>query len=143
MQISSNYNVSFGHIYSNAVDSVLKRSNKLTQKQENQIGEAVEKAAAFKKSVITSSTTKGLVLLTADKNGQRQLEKTYPMGIDAKTNIEQLETAVKDAEKLEKLGLPEITPAKKVITGTTDYIDGQYYYPNIYKNVYNGYNTTF
>lgn len=139
MQISSNYNVSFGHIYSQALDSVLKNSEKMTRKQETQLNEAVKKASGFQKSVITSSTSKGLVLLTSDKNGNRVLEKTYPMTYITNTNIEQLKDVVKDAERLEKSDLADINPVK--IAGRPESVGFNYQY--IYDKTINGYSAKF
>jgi len=146
MQISSNYNVSFGHIYSNAVDSVLRNHEGLTKKQEAQLDKTVERASALNKSVITSSTQKGLVLLFSE-NGQRALYKTYPLGSDIKTKLEQLEDVVKDAEHLEKSELQDIDPlmgtkAGKSTKGFCESIKN-YPYQHVYDKTYNGYAAKF
>jgi len=148
MHISSNYNVSFGHIYSQAVDKVIKNSADITKKQESQLNKTVDRAAGFQKSVITASTSQGLVLLSSTAAGNRQIEKTYPMGYDAKTNIEQLQSAVQDAEKLEKTGRPVIQPLKgnvsaSLLMGSTEEEGRNSRYQNIYSKTINGYNAKF
>ncbi len=139
-------NVSFGHIYSNALDSVLRNNGRLNRKQEAKLYDAVSRAAQLNKSVITASTSKGLVLLTSGETGHREIYSTYHLRSDAKTNIEQLESVVKDAEALEKKDLPVINPLKKGASvessiGRPDNRSCNLQY--IYNKTYNGYNTSF
>ena len=146
MQISSKYNVSLGHIYSNAVDKVLKNiDGKLTSKQEKRLSQAVDRASMLNKSVLTSKS-QGLVLLTGENN-TRNIYKIYPLGYDAKTNLDQLEDAVKDAEELEKTSLPSIDPLK----GSTEIQQSKGFcenpqhscYQYIFNKTYNGYTAKF
>ncbi len=137
---------SFGHIYSNTVDTVLKSNEPLKRKQETKLNDSVVRASKLNKSVITSSTTKGIVLLTAGDSGNRHIYKTYPTGYDLKTNLEQLEAAVKDAEELENTSLPKINPLKEGITareaiGIPERCN--YNYTHIYEHTLNGYNAKF
>ena len=137
---------SFGHIYSNTVDAVLHASDSPKKKQEAKLYDTVSRASTLNKSVITSSTTKGIVLLTSNDSGKRSIFKTYPIGYDLKTNMAQLEEAVKDAENLEKTSLPKINPLKKGITaesaiGRPEKCSCSYRY--IYNKTINGYNADF
>jgi hypothetical protein len=137
---------SFGHIYSNTVDTVLQAPEQLKKKQEAKLYDMVSRASKLNKSVITSSTSKGLVLLTANDCGTRNIYKTYKTSHDLKTNLEQLETAVKDAEALEETSLPKINPLKAGITrneaiGRPERHNTGYTY--IYNQTLNGYNSDF
>lgn len=143
--INNSTKVSFGHIYSNAVDTIIKHSEPLNRKQEAKLLNAVERAAELNKSVITASTSKGLVLLTANSAGSRDIHKTYSLSCDAKTNISQLEDAVKDAERLEKTDLAEIKQLKGGITASTvgrpESVSCNC--QHIYNNTLNGYTARF
>ncbi len=144
--INNSTKVSFGHIYSNAVDIILQRSEPLSKKQEAKLYQAVARAAELNKSVITSSTSKGLVLLVANSAGTRNIYKTYHTGHDAKTNIAQLIDAVKDAEELEKTNLADINPLKKGVSVESSVGRPESLGCNcqhIYNKTINGYNSSF
>lgn len=145
--INNAQRTSFGHIYSQTIDTVLKAGEPSGKKEEIKLYNAVKRASELDKSVITSSTTKGFVLLTKGKDGKRDIYKTYQVFDDFKSNLGQLETAVKDAEALEKTSLPSINPLKNGISSETakgipeKYSHNHYYY--IYDKTLNGYNTNF
>ena len=71
--INTAQKTSFGHIYSNAVDTVLQADSPLNKKQESKLYDTVSRASRLYKSVITSSSTKGFVLLTSGEDGKRNI----------------------------------------------------------------------
>lgn len=151
--INNSTRVSFGHIYSNAVDSVIEHSKPLTKKEriftkkeEAKFDNLVTRASELNKSVITSSTSKGLVLLTANTSGRRDIHDTYTLGHDAKTNLEQLDAVVKEAEALEKTDLPNINPLRKGASRDSMIgkpVNGDSRFENIYNKTINGFNAIF
>ena len=146
--INNTPKASFGHIYSQAVDTVLKNYGPSTKKEEAKLYDTVSRASRLHKSVITSSFTKGFVLLTAGESGKRNIYKTFPVSEhgDFKSNFVQLEKAVKEAEQLEKTSLPKINPIKDGISseaakGIPDNLNYNRHY--IYDKTINGYKTDF